>query len=129
MLKSTFCLYRHPDMSHDQFTAYWREVHAPLVLEVAEVLGITGYRQIHTTHDKANHGLQASRGGPDPYDGIAEAWFADLASALAAFASPQGRIAWERLAEDERRFIDLARSPIFFGEEITIIEPIGAVQS
>ena len=125
MLKSTFCLRRHTDMSHEQFVTYWREVHAPLVLEVAGVLGIIGYRQVHTVHDQANRGLGEARGAPAPYDGVAEAWFADLESALAAFASSDGRAAWKRLAEDERRFIDLEQSPIFFGEEHTIIEPDG----
>jgi len=122
LLKSTFCLHRRDGLSHDEFVAYWRDVHAPLVLEVADVLGIVGYRQVHTVAARANRGLQASRGGPEPYDGVAEAWFVDLSSALAAFASPEGTVAWQRLADDERRFIDLDRSPIFFGDEVVVID-------
>jgi uncharacterized protein (TIGR02118 family) len=122
MLKSTFCLRRRSGMTHAEFATYWKDVHAPLVREVADVLGLIAYRQVHTVNDKANRGLRAARGGPEPFDGVAEAWFMDLESANAAFSSPEGRVAWERLAEDERRFIDLEHSPIFFGEEHVIME-------
>lgn len=122
MLKSTFCLRRRPGMSRAEFTTYWHEVHAPLVREVADVLGLMAYRQVHTGYDQANQGLRAARGAPEPFDGVAEAWFKDLDSANAAFTSPEGRLAWQRLAEDERRFIDLERSPIFFGDEHIIME-------
>jgi hypothetical protein len=35
----------------------------------------------------------------------------------AATGTPQGQAAGLELLEDERKFIDLARSPLFFGEE------------
>ena len=123
MLRASFCLRRLETMDHEAFATYWREHHAPLVVEVASTLGMVAYFQIHTVHDRANQGLRAGRGGPEPYDGIAEAWFEDLDAALGAFSSPEGREAWQRLADDERRFIDLPHSPIFFGQATTVIDP------
>jgi hypothetical protein len=39
-----------------------------------------------------------------------------------AGATPAGRAAGRRLLEDEKRFIDLTRSPIWFGEEHTLVD-------
>jgi uncharacterized protein (TIGR02118 family) len=122
MLRASFCL---RGTSREQFATYWRETHAPLVVEAAPALGMVAYFQVHTVHERANQGLRGERGGPEPYDGIAEAWFEDLSSALEAFLSPRGREAWQRLADDERRFIDLSHSPIFFGQAVAVIEPTG----
>lgn len=43
MFKLTYCLRRKPGMTWDEFSTYWRDVHAPLVKERAEVLGIRRY--------------------------------------------------------------------------------------
>jgi len=64
-----------------------------------------------------NAGLQASRGGPEPYDGIAELWFDSADSLQAKLATEEGRRAAIELLEDERRFIDLEQSPLWFGDE------------
>jgi hypothetical protein len=40
----------------------------------------------------------------------------------AAGATPEGRAAGRRLLEDERRFIDLAGSPLCLAEEHLIVE-------
>jgi len=38
-----------------------------------------------------------------------------------ATASPEGRHASLELLEDERRFIDLARSPLWIAEEVPVV--------
>ena len=40
---------------------------------------------------------------------------------MAAGGTPEGRAAGKRLMEDERRFIDMARSPLWLAEEHEII--------
>ena len=55
------------------------------------------------------------------YDGVAELWWDSLDELRAANASPEGQAAGLELLEDERKFIDLARSPLFFGEEKAIV--------
>jgi len=121
MLKLVFCVKRLPHLSRAEFQRYWRETHGPLVRAHAAALGIRRYVQLHTGDDALNAGLRASRGGPEAYDGVAELWW-DGAEALgAALGTPEGRAASAALLEDERRFIDLAVSPLFVGEEHAII--------
>ena len=123
MIKLTFCLHRLPSLSRDEFQRYWREQHAPLVASHAATLRIRRYVQTHSLADgdPVNAGLRASRGGPEDYDGVAELWWDSLDDLAAATASDEGRAASLALLEDERRFIDLARSPLWLGREHVVI--------
>jgi uncharacterized protein (TIGR02118 family) len=121
MIKLVFCVRRRPEMSREEFQRYWREQHAPLVHEVAAALGIRRYVQAHTLTSPVNEGLRRGRGGPEEFDGVAELWFEGLDALTAAGATPEGRAAGRRLLEDERRFIDLARSPVWVAEEHPIV--------
>jgi uncharacterized protein (TIGR02118 family) len=122
MIKLTFALRRLPRLSREEFQRYWREVHAPLVQKHATALRIRRYVQLHTESTELNSALQTSRGGPEGYDGVAELWWDSLEDVAAATASPAGQAAGRELLEDERRFIDLARSPLFFGREHAFVE-------
>jgi uncharacterized protein (TIGR02118 family) len=121
MVKLTFCLRRLSHLSRDEFQRYWRDRHAPLVARHAAALGIRRYVQCHTADGAVNAALRASRGGPEPYDGVAELWFDDLAALAAATTTEAGRAAGRALLDDERRFIDLARSPLFVGDEHAVL--------
>ena len=120
MIKLVFCLRRLPHLSRAEFQRYWRETHAPLVRRHAATLGIRRYVQLHTLEHPTQDALRASRGGPEPYDGVAELWWDDLGDL--ARADDAWRAAALALLEDERRFIDLERSPLFVGEEHAIID-------
>ena len=130
MLLMTFCLRRLPVMSWDEFSTYWSDVHAPLVRRNAEILGIRRYVQVRTLNEPWLHdGLKARNGGsPDPFDGIAQVWIDDLA-ALRRPSTEAGRRAAAELLEDERRFIDLPRSPMWVGEERIIVDDGSARRS
>jgi uncharacterized protein (TIGR02118 family) len=119
MIKLTFCLTRLPSLSREDFQHYWRETHAPLVAARAEILKIRRYVQTHTLPDAAFAALAASRAGPPAYDGVAELWW-DSMEDLGG-TDPAARQAGLELLEDERRFIDLTRSPIFFSEEYEVV--------
>jgi len=121
MLKLVFCVKRLPHLSRAEFQRYWRETHGPLVRSHAAALGLRRYVQLHTGDEALNAGLRASRGGPEAYDGVAELWWDSAEAMGAAVASPEGRAASTALLEDERRFIDLAVSPLFVGEEHEVI--------
>ena len=120
MIKLTFCLRRLPHLSREEFQRYWRETHAPLVARHAKTLGILRYVQAHTGHDALNAAMQASRGGPEAYDGVAELWF-ESEAAMAANTSEAAAKAGAELLEDEKKFIDLANSPLWFNREHTIV--------
>ena len=124
MIKLCFALRGLPHLSRAEFQAYWRETPAPRAAARAEALGIRRYVQVHTIDDERLAGIAAVRGslGQD-YDGIAELWF-DSADALAAQPTPEGQKAGLELLEDERNFIDLPNSPIFFAQENEVVAPM-----
>lgn len=120
MIKLTFCLRRLPHLSREEFQRYWREQHAPLVAKHAGVLGILRYVQCHTGHDALNGTMQTSRGGPEAYDGVAELWF-ESEEAMAANTSEAAAKAGAELLPDEKKFIDLANSPLWFSDEFKVV--------
>jgi uncharacterized protein (TIGR02118 family) len=117
VIKLTFCLHRLAHISREQFQHYWFENHAPLVKRHRAALRIHRYVQMHCATMEFNDAIRATRGAPDMYDGVAELYWESLEELTAPLASPEGRAAGQALLEDERKFIDLARSPLFFGEE------------
>jgi uncharacterized protein (TIGR02118 family) len=121
MIKLTFCLVRRADFTRPAFQAYWRETHAPLVRRHATALRIQRYVQLHTLDGPLGQSVATARGAPAEFDGVAELWWNDFDDIAATLATTDGQAAGAELLEDERRFIDLARSPIFFGEEIAVV--------
>lgn len=121
MIKLTFCLRRLPHLSREAFQAYWRDTHAPLVASVAETLQIRRYVQLHSLPPEVSAGIRASRDAPEEYDGVAELWFDSLEAMIENGRRPEAQAAGARLLEDERRFIDLACSPLWFGEERVVV--------
>ena len=119
MIKLTFCLHRLPQLSREAFQTYWFENHAPLVARHREVLRIRRYVQMHSGSGAMNAAIAASRGAPQMYDGVAELWW-DSFEDIMSNDSPAAQAAGLALLEDERKFIDLPRSPLFFGVEKTI---------
>jgi uncharacterized protein (TIGR02118 family) len=119
MIKLTFCLHRLPHLTRQQFQTYWHETHAPLVAKHRAVLRIRRYVQLHSSALDANDAIRATRGGPEMYDGVAELWW-DSIDDVFANPTPERQAAGLALLEDERKFIDLPRSPLWFGEEKTI---------
>ena len=121
MVKLIFCLRRREDVSEEEFHRYWLEEHGPLVAGYAELFGIRRYVQVHAAHNEVAGAIAATRGAPEPFDGVAELWFDSTDALIAATSSDAGQEAGQRLLEDERRFIDHARSPLFLAEEHAII--------
>ena len=121
MIKLTFCLVRLPHLSREAFQAYWRDTHGPLVASVAETLRLRRYVQQHSLPEAASAGIRASRDAPPEFDGVAELWFDSLESLAENGARPEAQAAGALLLEDERKFIDLPKSPLWWGEEKPIV--------
>ena len=122
MIKLVFCLRRLPHLSREQFQRYWLDSHGPLVRELAPALGVRRYVQVHTLRSAFSEAMRAHRGAPDDFDGVAELWWESVEEFARAGSTKEGRAAGQRLLEDEKRFIDLARSPIWFGEEHVLVD-------
>jgi hypothetical protein len=121
MIKLTFCLVRQPHLTREAFQDYWHAKHAPLVARHREVLRIQRYIQLHSADPTISAETRKSRGGPDQFDGVAQLWWNSFDDLAAIAADPQATAAGRELLEDERKFIDLERSPLWWGEEKVIV--------
>lgn len=121
MIKLTFAVRRRADVEPSEFHRYWRDEHGPLVRSFQSALGIRRYVQVHRVDTPFNDALRASRDALEPFDGIAELWWDDLDALASGASTDEGVAAGRALLEDEARFIDLARSALWVGEEVEII--------
>lgn len=122
MIKIIFCVRKRPDLSDEAFQKYWREDHAELVRLAAGPLNIARYVQSHSFADpRISPAIDARGIEAQPYDGIAELWWRSIDDILAAGATKEGRAMGRRLLEDEKQFIDLKSSPLFYAREHEII--------
>lgn len=103
MVKLVYCFRRRPDMDHTTFSRYWRDVHAPLG---ARIPGLRRFVQSHVV--PSSRSLR-----PPDYDGMAELWFDDMESLIAARES----LEYELATADETNFIDGLRTAFFITEE------------
>ncbi|HTQ67085.1 MAG TPA: EthD domain-containing protein [Solirubrobacteraceae bacterium] len=123
MIKLVFAIRRRPGMSREEFQRYWREEHAGLVRRHADELRIRRYVQTHASDTDLDEALAGTRGSePRFYDGVAELWWDSMEDLIAASTSEAGQAAGRELVEDEQRFIDLPRSPLWLGEENVVID-------
>lgn len=107
MVKAVAILKRRPDLTFQQFVDHWRNVHAPLALQIP---GVVKYVQSPTLQ-RPN-----ARSQP-PADGIAEIWFESMETYRAGFTSA----AAEALLADEQNFLDLDKVVRSFVQEIDIV--------
>ena len=122
MIKLTFALTRLPHLTREAFQAYWFDHHAPLVASVREPLRIRRYVQSHSLPADVSADLRRTRGGPEGFDGVAQLWWDSFDDMAATTTDPAAAAAGKMLLEDERTFIDLSRSPLWWVEEKTIFE-------
>lgn len=109
MIKLSVFLTRRPDLSRDEFRNYWTGHHAPFLQGLPEVQAhVRRYVQQHAT-DGLPDGLPVAS-----YDGVAELWFDDVASALTAMGSENYATV---VAEDEERFLDRSRTVMMMTAE------------
>ena len=120
MIKLTFCLRRSPHLSREEFQAYWIGPHREIMIRHKAVLRYRRYVQVHTIGGETAARIEGSRGGPEPYDGTAEVWYDDMESFERALSSDAGKTAGRELIEDEKRFINMANSPVWLSEEKVI---------
>ena len=97
MFKAMILLSRRDGMTHEEFTAWWFDEHAPLAAQ------LPGVRRIVFNACTPN----------DDVDGISELWFDDRAAFDAAYAEPHGQaVAADSMAHVSRRervFVDERR--------------------
>jgi len=124
MIRLVFPLRKKPGMTREAFQEYWLNKHGPLVAGLAGDLKIHRYVQTHTIDDPATEAAQKARGNMEPaYDGVAELWWSTEAELESTLHTEAGAKAGAALLADEKTFIDLEQSPIYFAYEYPQINP------
>ena len=123
MIKLIACAKRLPHLTREEFDLHWRDRHGPLVRSHSDVLRIRRYVQTSTiANPAAQESIRASRNALEAaYDGYAELWWDSFDDLAAVRRMAAGAKALQALLEDERRFVDLARSQLWYGTERKII--------
>ena len=113
MVKYIICAARKAGMTHEEFSAYWRNHHGSVVKSVSEFTRhVRKYIQCHLV------GNTVPLGAAGAYDGVAELWFDSVAELETAFREPRYL---EIIRPDELKFADLDKSISFITEEVPVI--------
>lgn len=108
MIKLVYCITKKPDLTDEQFFDYWKTVHARIAARIPHLRRLVQSHRLTVPGDKHH---------PD-FDGMAELWFDNATSLLAARQSPE----WQAITEDEANFIYRAKVAYFVSEEHTILD-------
>jgi len=112
MIKSVSLLFRNPELSPEEFRAYWEDVHAPLVKKLLPGL-------IHYSGSFPVQGAkQSPHGGAFECDGIVELGWPDAATMNRDMNSPEFNSP-EREASSAR-LMDLSKTRIRLVEEVKV---------
>ncbi len=106
MIKLVYCIAKKPGLTDEEFFRYWKNIHGPIGARIPRLRKLVQSHRITIPGDKYR---------PD-YDGMAELWFDNLESLLAARQSPE----WKASTEDEKNFIDHNKVAYFVSEEHVI---------
>jgi uncharacterized protein (TIGR02118 family) len=113
VIKCTSFIRRRPGLTHEQFVAHYREVHAPLFAALpATRKYVLRYIQNHPIAGQVP-GFQSST-----IDGVSEIWFDDLTKCHALFRDAEYL---EIIRPDEERFIDTINSEMLLTVENRVI--------
>ncbi len=122
MVKIVYVLARRADVPAEKFYDYWLNSHGPRVRGHAKAIHARKYIQSHLIDTPLNREFQEPRGMLDPMAGITEVWWDSVADFERRDNDPTRAAATRDLAEDEAKFIDIARSQVFLTEEHTIFD-------
>jgi hypothetical protein len=124
MIRLVFLLRRKAGLSLAEFSDRWRLDHGPIVAGNQTAIGVLRYTQTHRLDDPMNEAMATARGGMEqPYDGVAELWWASEEALLEASGTEAGRHVGDVLLADEAEFIDLAASPLWLAHEYPQVNP------
>jgi uncharacterized protein (TIGR02118 family) len=113
MVKLIICATRKAGLSREQFSAYWRNQHGPLVRSVPEFARhVRKYVQCHWAGDAVPFGIAGD------YDGVAELWFDSVEDCARAFREPKYL---EIIRPDELKFVDGSKCISFITDEHQMI--------
>ena len=107
MIKLVYCITKNADLTDEEFFHYWENVHGPLGARIPHLRRLVQSHRLNVPGDPHR----------SDYDGMAELWFDDKESLLAARQSPE----WKASSEDEANFIDRNKVACFVSAEHVIL--------
>lgn len=117
MIKVITLLKRKPGMTREEFSRYWREVHAKVALDFPGSRHIRRYVQNHMMNP-ASLGNWPGAVNED-WDGVAEVWFDSLEDLHQTMNDPDYL---KIVRPDEEKFSDLSACQTFIIDEHTVID-------
>lgn len=119
MIRLIACLYRHPELSAEEFADHWRNVHGPLIRnEPTLARHLVRYLQHQPLSSGALSGTALAK-SPD-VDGVTEQWFRTQEDFVAFVSEPAYR---ELVAPDEAKLLDQSRTQFMLTEvHVDVIE-------
>lgn len=108
MIKLIYCISKKSGLTDQEFSDYWRNVHAPIGARIPGVRRFVQSRRLSVPGDKS----------AGDFDGMVELWFDDLEALLAARRSSE----WQASTADEENFIDHRKVAYFVSEEHIIFD-------
>jgi uncharacterized protein (TIGR02118 family) len=108
MIKVVYCISKKLGLTDQRFFDYWKNIHGPIGARIPGLRRLVQSHRVSIPKDKFR---------PD-YDGMAELWFDDVESLLAARQSAE----WKASTEDEANFIDHSKVAYFVSEEHVILD-------
>ena len=112
MVKLSILLTRRPDLTHEEFVAYWTGKHTPLLATLPPgALSVRRYVQLLPTGEQIPGVTTAD------YDGVAELWVDSVADAAAWFTSDAYTGA---IAADEENFLDRSKTLFLYADETVV---------
>lgn len=107
MIKLVYCIRKKAGLSDEEFFHYWESVHGPIGACIPHLRKLVQSHRILIPGDSR---------APD-FDGMAELWFDDMESLLAARKSAE----WKASTEDEANFVDQNKVAYFISHERIIL--------
>ncbi len=105
MITQLVLLTRSPNSTFDEFSSYWKKVHAPIAKKMPDVIRYVQY-----------HGV-ANQSGEAAYDGVALIQFADMETLQRSWDSPAGKAT----AADIPNFLDGSKTVMVITEANQVI--------
>jgi hypothetical protein len=124
MIKLICIVKRLPEISYEEFLEHWSHHHAALIKKHAEVLGIKKYVQSYSINaHEVQSQIESLRDMTNSdFDGIAELWYSDLNTHLNTRNTAEGKLALAEIIADEKRFVDLSKSRMWYSREHFVIK-------
>jgi uncharacterized protein (TIGR02118 family) len=108
MIKLVYCISKKPGLTDVQFLDYWKNIHGPIGARIPGLRKLVQSRRVLIPGDKRR----------PSYDGMAELWFDNVETLLAARESAE----WKASTEDEANFIDHGKTAYLVSEEHVVLD-------